>query len=127
MAENFRQEWSGAGKIIIDQVQIQQEFSPIQQLLDTKMALHQKMQTQDLMDEFTLLLNLRNQLLQQMLLIKKVYQINKLLSMLETEWKARQLSFTMVIERLELEQLMEGLRQLQLQKLYQETLLQLKQ
>ena len=39
----------------------------------------------------------------------------------------RQLNFMMVIQLLELEQLMDRLRQLQLQELYQETLLQLKQ
>ena len=39
----------------------------------------------------------------------------------------RKLIFTMVIELSELEQLMEALRQLQLKKRYQETLLQLKQ
>ena len=39
----------------------------------------------------------------------------------------RQLNFMMVIELLELEQLMDRLLQLQLQKLYQEILLRLKQ
>ena len=39
----------------------------------------------------------------------------------------RQLTFTMVLDLSELDKLVEGLRQLQLQMLYQETLLQLKQ
>ena len=39
----------------------------------------------------------------------------------------RKLTFMMVIDLSELEQLVEGLRQLQLQTLYQELLLQLKQ
>ena len=48
--------------------------------------------------------------------------------MLETECQTvQQLSFTMVIELLELEQLVEELRQLQLQKPYQENHLKLKQ
>ena len=48
--------------------------------------------------------------------------------MLEVECQTvLQLSFTMVIQLSELEQLMERLQQLQLQELYQETLLQLKQ
>ena len=48
--------------------------------------------------------------------------------MLETEYRTiLKLIFTMVIELSELEQLMEELRQLQLQKLYQENHLELKQ
>ena len=48
--------------------------------------------------------------------------------MLETEYQTvRQLNFMMVIELLELEQLMDRLLQLQLQKLCQEILLKLKQ
>ena len=63
-----------------------------------------------------------------MLNIKKAYQINKLRLMSEVECQTvRQLNFMMVIQLLELEQLMDRLRQLQLQELYQETLLQLKQ
>ena len=63
-----------------------------------------------------------------MLLIKKVKQINKLLLMLEAEYQTvRQLSFTMVIQLSELERLMERLQQLQLQELYLEILLLLKQ
>ena len=63
-----------------------------------------------------------------MLLIKKVKQINKLLLMLEVEYQTvRQLNFTMVIQLSELERLMERLQQLQLQELYLEILLLLKQ
>ena len=48
--------------------------------------------------------------------------------MLETEYRTiLKLIFTMVIELLELEQLMDRLRQLQLKNLYQEILLRLKQ
>ena len=48
--------------------------------------------------------------------------------MLKTAYQTvRQLNFMMVIELLELEQLMDRLLQLQLQKLYQEPLLLLKQ